>query len=404
MRSTFRLGRIAGIQIGVNWSVFVVAGLIAWMLATYVLPELQPGYPVATYWVVGIAVALTFFASLLAHEFGHSLVARRHGVVVDEITLWLLGGVSKLHADSKTAGEEFRMAVAGPLVSLSLAVAFGFVAATAVVVGLPDLVVAGFVWLAATNLILGVFNLLPAFPLDGGRVLRSILWYRSGDRLRATDTAARAGQVCGFLLVGLGLTEFAFGGVGGLWLVFLGWFVMQAARGEASVVAQTRLLAGVTVRDIMTADPVTVSADLPIDELIDRYVLGSRHSAYPVTAGAGAPIGLISLDTIRRVDAAQRASTTVGMAMLPLARVVTIAPDDEVNDVIPIMVQAQARRALVVDRDGRLTGLLSMTDVGHSLDAHGVASTGEPPAGGVARPAPAPASTPWPKAHAERPE
>lgn len=375
MRSTFRLGRIAGIRIGVHWSVFAIAGLMAWMLAAYILPELQAGYPTVTYWVVAIAVALVFFASLLAHEMGHSLVARRHGIEVDEITLWLLGGMSKLHADSETAGDELRMAVAGPFVSLALGFAFGVLASAAALIGVSGLLVAGLVWLAATNLLLGVFNLLPAFPLDGGRVLRSILWYRSGDRVAATVTAARAGQVCGFVLVGLGITEFAFGGIGGLWLVLLGWFVIQAARNEAAVVTQTQLLAGVRVRDIMTPDPVTVSPDLSIDDLIDRYVLGSRHSAYPVVAGASVPIGLISLDSVRRVDPSRRTVTTVGTAMQPLERVVVVRPDDAVNDVVPSMIQVQARRALVVDHAGRLVGLLSMTDVGHSLDARSAASS-----------------------------
>ncbi len=381
MKSTFRLGRIAGIQVGAHWSVFAIAALIAWTLASFVLPELEPGYPTASYWIVGVIVALVFFASLLAHEFGHSLVARRHGIAVDEITLWLLGGVSKLRADSETAGDEFRMAVIGPMISLGLGFAFGFVAGLAALVNVSSLAVAGLVWLAATNLLLGVFNLLPAFPLDGGRVLRAILWYRSGDRLRATETAARAGQACGYLLIGLGVAEFLFGGVAGLWLVLLGWFVIQAARNEASVVAQTELLAGVAVREIMSPEPVTVVEDLPIDQLIDRYVLGSRHSAYPVVTATGTPIGLISLDSVRRVPPAERASTTVGTAMDHLAAVVVIAPDDKVNAVIPRMVQAHARRALVVQPDGHLVGLLSMTDIGRSLDARSLAWTEHPGAG-----------------------
>ena len=229
MKSTFRLGRIAGIQVGVHWSVFAVAALIAWTLAAYVLPELQPDYGAVSYWSVGMVVALVFFMSLLAHEFGHSLVARRHGIRVDEITLWLLGGVSKLGADSATAGDEFRMAVIGPVISLGLGFAFAAVAGLAALAVVPDLVVAGLMWLAVTNLLLGVFNLLPAFPLDGGRVLRAMLWERSGSRLRATETAARVGQACGFGLVALGVAEFLFGGFTGLWMVLLGWFITQSA-------------------------------------------------------------------------------------------------------------------------------------------------------------------------------
>jgi CBS domain-containing protein len=190
--------------------------------------------------------------------------------------------------------------------------------------------------------------------------------------VRATESAARAGQACGYGLVGLGIAEFLFGGIAGLWLVLLGWFVIQAARNEAAVVAQTELLSGVTVADIMSAPPVTVAEDLTIDELIDRFVLGSRHSAYPVVTASGTPTGLISLDSIRRVSPQQRPSTTVGTAMAPLAALVVAAPGERVNEVIPRMIQAHARRALVVEPGGRLVGLLSMTDVARSLDARSV--------------------------------
>ncbi len=375
MKSTFRLGRIAGIQVGAHWSVFAIAALIAWTLATYVLPELEPGYGVVSYWSVGLVVAVIFFASLLAHEFGHSIVARRHGIKVDEITLWLLGGVSKLGADSETAGDEFRMAVIGPVISLGLGFAFAFVAGLGALAGVPDLLVTGVMWLAVTNLLLGFFNLLPAFPLDGGRVLRAMLWGRSGNRLRATQTAARVGQACGYGLVALGVAEFLYGGLGGLWMVLLGWFITQAARSEAAIVAQHELLADTAVRDIMSVDPVTVPEQLTIDDVINGFVLGARHSAYPVVTKLGMPVGLIDLDAIRRVKATERWSTTAGAAMEPLSALVVVAPTDAVNDVLPRMVESRSRRAIVIDERGHLVGLVTMTDIGHTMEARGVTLT-----------------------------
>jgi Zn-dependent protease len=348
--------------------VLAIAALIAWTLAGFVLPELEPGYNTASYWLIGVLVACIFFASLLAHELGHSLIARRHGIPVDEITLWLLGGVSKLGADSKTAGDEFRMAVVGPLISLGLGLAFGLLAGFAALVNTPGLLVAGLVWLSATNLLLGVFNLIPAFPLDGGRILRSILWHRTGDRVRATQSAARAGQITGYVLIALGVAEFLFGALTGLWLVLLGWFVSKAAQNEAALVTQQALLADVKVRDIMSPDPVTVPAGLMVDELIDRYVLGSRHSAYPVVGVDGQPVGLVTLASIRGVPAPQRSAVAVASAMHKLADVVVASPDDTVNAVLGRMLPAQARRALVVE-NGRLVGVVSMTDVARALEA-----------------------------------
>lgn len=375
MRSTIHLGRVAGIQLGAHWSVLLVAALIAWTLGAAILPEVEPGHDVLAYWLVGVGAAVLFFASLLAHELGHSLIARRQGVEVREITLWLLGGVSKLGADSGSAIDELRMAAIGPAISLVLAAAFGVVAVVVDLAGISTLVAAGLYWLAGTNLLLGLFNLIPAFPLDGGRILRAFLWRRHGDRVRATMSAARAGQAFGYALIAIGIAQFLFVGAGGLWLVLLGWFVTQAAQAEAAMVTQRELLSGVTVRDVMTPDPVVAPAEISAQDLIDRFVLGSRHSAYPVVDAQGDVVGLVTLDEVRRVPVESRATTPVAQIAVRPPAAVVVQPDDAVTNALARMVSQGARRALVLD-GGRVVGIVSMTDVGNTIERRQIAYEG----------------------------
>ena len=205
MHETFRLGRIAGIRVGANWTVLVIAFLIAWALATQLLPSAAPERPVVEYWAAGAIAALLFFLSLLAHELAHAVQARREGLEVDGITLWLLGGVAQLKGEAKTPGAEARIAGVGPLVSLLLGAAFGLSALVAQHLGLPVLVVAAAAWLGGINLVLGAFNLLPGAPLDGGRLLRAIVWRWKGDPLRATRVATSIGRGAGMALIAFGL-------------------------------------------------------------------------------------------------------------------------------------------------------------------------------------------------------
>ncbi len=262
MGQSVRIGRIAGIEVGFNWSLLVIFWLIAWSLAGARFPTQFPGYTSAAYWTAALVTAVLFFGSLLLHELAHAVVARRCGVAVDGITLWLFGGVARFRGEAMNARAELRIAAVGPGTSIVvgavlLALSFGLAAA-----GTPPLVVGATRWLGIINLVLAVFNLVPGFPLDGGRVLRALIWKKRGDRVSATRTAARAGRIFAYVLIGLGIAEFALAAsLGGLWFVFLGWFLLGAAQAEESQTLLRAALRDVRVQDAMSPDPATVPQD-----------------------------------------------------------------------------------------------------------------------------------------------
>ncbi len=271
MEQNIRLGRIAGIPVGINWSILVIFWLVAWELADLVLPGYSPHETTAIYWIVGMFTTVVFFASLLLHEVSHALVARQNKIEVRRITLWLFGGVSELESEALTPGADFRIAVVGPITSLGLAGIFGALVFLLSRGGSHQgIMVNALGWLAWINLLLGVFNLIPAAPLDGGRVLRAVLWKHGGNRVRAATTAARTGQAFGYVLVILGILEFFAVGLVGLWYVFLGWFLLSAARSEESAAVMRSSLSNVHVRDIMTPDPITFSSMMTVAELSGR--------------------------------------------------------------------------------------------------------------------------------------
>ena len=236
-----RLGTILGIPVRLDWSVVVIFGLISWSLSASVYPDLVDGYGTAEYWVAGVTTATLFFASLLADELSHSVVARRLGIGVRDITLWLFGGVSTIEGEAHTPRDEMKVAIAGPATSMAIALGAILLAAPLAAVGAPRLVTGCMLWLGSINVVLAIFNLVPAAPLDGGRVLHAWLWHRRGDRASAGVSAARAGRVFGWILVTAGVVEFGTtDSVGGIWFVLLGWFLISAARAEEARVRIAR--------------------------------------------------------------------------------------------------------------------------------------------------------------------
>jgi Zn-dependent protease len=368
MRESVRLGRIAGIRVGVNWSVLVVFWLICWSLAAALLPQQVPGATTAAYWTAGVGTAVAFFASLLAHELGHAVVARRAGLRVEGITLWLLGGVAKLDGEAADPRAELRIAAVGPLISLVLAAAAAAVAAVASVAELPRLLVASVAWLARINLLLAGFNLLPAAPLDGGRLLRGLLWWRTKDRLRSAVAAARMGRLLGALLVGLGFGELVVGaGIGGLWLALVGWFLLSAARAEETN-ARLETLAGVRVQEVMTADPVVGPSWLTVAAFLEGYAHPHRCSAFPLRGLDGTLVGMVTLGRLRTVPVRQRPTTRVETVMCPLAQVPTATPQELVLDLLPRLGSGCGGGWALVIQDGQLTGMVSPADLARALD------------------------------------
>ncbi len=233
MNGNFKVGKIAGFPIALNWSVVIIAWLLTWNLATNSFPHHASGHAELTYWLTGFAAAMVLLASLLTHELAHALVAQRYGVQVHGLTLWMFGGIAIFESEPDTPRADFRIALAGPATSFGLAVAFGAATVGARALDGAHLVVVSATWLAGINLMLAIFNMFPGAPLDGGRILRALLWRLHGDRLRATISAARAGTVVALLLIGVGLLEIVAGiRMGGLWMMFIGWFLFTNARAE----------------------------------------------------------------------------------------------------------------------------------------------------------------------------
>jgi Zn-dependent protease/CBS domain-containing protein len=372
MRDSFTLGRISGISIGVNWSWLVVFALIVWTLATGIFPSTNPGLGDSTYVAMALVAALVFFVSLLLHELGHAFEARREGMEIDGITLWLFGGVAKFKGMFPSAGAEFRIAVAGPLVSLVIGLVF---LAVAVVAGAPQEVDGVAAWLGYINLTLLVFNLLPALPLDGGRVLRSALWQARGDFGWATRIAAAIGRGMGYLFIGGGVALLIFlDAFSGAWLAFIGWFLLQAAGAEDRYLSTRQALGGLRVRDLMVPDPVTTHPDLTLGQFMDDVVRARRFTTYPVTEG-GRAVGLLPFRCVAEVPRSEWERRTVRECMRPLSEVPVVSEDDELIDAAAELSERELRRALVLDGD-RLVGLLSVTDVARALAMRGAARPG----------------------------
>jgi Zn-dependent protease/predicted transcriptional regulator len=368
VRTAFRLGRVAGVTVDVNWTVLVIVWLLMWSLASYVLPDWVPGHATAAYWMVGLLAALGLVASILGHELSHAVVAQRNGVPVDGITLWMFGGLAKLGRRASDAGAELRIALAGPAVSVAIGAVCLALAGLSFGVGGPGLFTGAVAWLGMVNLVLAVFNLLPGAPLDGGRVLAAILWRRSGDARWARERAARAGRVLGQVLIGLGVLEFAIGaGVGGLWLAVIGWFLTTSAHAEEVQSETESLFEGVRVADVMTANPRTARADLTVEEFVLRHALTSRVSSFPVVDIDGHLEGLVTLRRLRELPRERWKATTLSRAAVPLDELSVATADELLVDVLRRSGAADGR-VLVVDDCQRLVGIVTPTDVTTALD------------------------------------
>jgi Zn-dependent protease/CBS domain-containing protein len=363
MNGNIRLGRVGGVEVRINWSWLVIFALIVWSLADGVFPSQNPGLSNGTHLAMAIVAALLFFASLLLHELGHAWQARREGLEIDGITLWLFGGVSQFKSRFPSAGAEFRIAVAGPFVSLLLGAGFVLLA----LAGLPSAVDGVAAWLGYINLTLLVFNLIPALPLDGGRMLRAALWQRRRDLAWATRVATDIGRGFAYLFIVLGIAMFIFqGSFSGAWLAFIGWFLLQAATGEARYIATEAALAGLRVRDLMVRNPATIDGDLTLGRFMEEVARSPHYTTYPVV-DAEAPIGLLAFRSVAAVPRSEWDWRRVRDAMTPLDQVQLLTEDETAVDALGALSSSTSNRGLVVE-NGHLAGLLSITDLTRAFE------------------------------------
>ncbi len=375
MPGSFRIGKIAGIDIDINVSWIIILVLLTVSLATGWFPQLYPGWSSGTYWVVGLISALLLFVSVLLHELAHSLVARRRGLPVKNITLFIFGGVSNIEQEPKSPGVEFQVAVVGPLTSL-------LIGAICYLLLLPlrgtHSPLEGILfYLAVTNVLLGVFNLIPGFPLDGGRVLRSIVWKITGSLTKATRIASISGQVIAYLFILWGIWQLFTGNVlNGIWIGFIGWFLLSAAQSANTQVNLQSALSGVTVGEVMNPTPPTVPANISLQKLIDEYFL-PHGLRFALVMQADRLAGLITLSDIRHVPREQWGYIPVGQVMIPVERLHVVSPQQSLNDVLPLMAGRDVNQLPVV-QNGIPVGTVSRDAIMRYLEVRRSLGSGAP--------------------------
>jgi Zn-dependent protease/predicted transcriptional regulator len=364
MKVSWRIGRIFGIDIHIDASWLVIFGLFTWIMASYYFPSGYPQWPKWQYWAVGALTSILFFASVLGHELAHSLVAIKQGEKVRRITLFILGGVSQISEEPKQASKEFFMALVGPLASFAIAIGCYFLVLAFRPINEPLAAMARY--LSFINVLLGGFNLLPGFPMDGGRVLRAIVWKVTGNLKKATRIASSVGQgfavlfiVLGFLMMFRGLF------VNGIWIMMIGWFLHSAAGQGYHQVIMREMLAHVRAEDLMERDIQSVSGNLPIQKLVDEFIFRHRDRAF-IVADRGDIKGIVCLEDVKRISKDQWPSTMVSEAMTPQEDLVTASPEDDGNKVLAQLTTKSVHQVPVV-KDGKIQGVVCRTDILHFL-------------------------------------
>ena len=360
-RGGLPIGKPFGIQLRLHYSWFLIFALVTWLLASgYFTVKAYPTWTLSARIGAGLITSILFFGSVVAHEIMHSLVAQRQGIPVKSITLFIFGGVSQITSEPKTAGDEFRMAFVGPLSSLVLGgIFFGIYFLLRSSSAFPAQFVTGIVfWLGYINLALGVFNLIPGFPLDGGRVLRSIIWARNHDLTRSTRIASNAGRVVGFLFI-FGGIYLIFTGLwfDGIWLALIGWFLESAATGSYQQLLMQEMLKGHRAGEIMSGDCAVVPPDMTIDHLVNGNILTSGRRCFPVVSGSEI-MGLMTLHNIKEVPRDRWTTETVQEAMTPFDKLKWVRPDEELSSVMRILSEENINQVPVV-QDNKIIGMVT---------------------------------------------
>ncbi len=374
LRGTLTIGRIRGIAIQVHWSWLLILSMLTWSLSQGLFGD-ELGVTPAVRWVAGATTALAFFASVMLHELAHSFVAQHYGMKVPSITLFIFGGVSSIAEEMRSAGQEFRVAIAGPLTSWMLALLFAGIALV-LPPGVPATVLE---YLALINAVVGTFNLLPGYPLDGGRVFRAIVWARTGSLERATGLAARAGVGIAYIMIVGGVAS-AFGGlgVGGLWYVLIGLFLKNAAEGAYATLVVETALRDVPVSVAMQPAPAPVHASDSLQQVVDARMLATGERAFLIEE-SGAVVGLLTASDIARVPREEWLTTVVRRAMVPADRVKTVEPQTRLLEAMRLLQEHDIHQLPVLD-GGRVVGLLSRADVLRHIELRSAFGRSDDPA------------------------
>jgi Zn-dependent protease/CBS domain-containing protein len=377
--ASIRLGRIAGVPVGMSWSLLIIAGVFALGLAEGRFPSSDPGHTTAAYWLASMVTVLLFFASILGHELSHAIVARRNGLPVEGITLWLLGGVARLGGEAKSPGAELRIAGVGPITSAGFGAVFWVMAQGADGLGLSGLAVSVLAWLALINLVLAAFNSVPAAPLDGGRVLAALWWWRSGDRTRGLVGAATLGRWLGIGLMAFAAWQFlADDAVLALWTAVIGWFIWQSAVADGRSAITRRSLAGITAVEAARPDPPVVDEWLTVDGLVAMLGDGGDHTAFVVRESDGVLRSIVTLDEIRRVPPNRRSLVRLGEIAIPIADVTTAWATDSLLSALDRVPGDHRPEIVVYDERMCLVGVVSRADLARLV--HAASSGGHPKA------------------------
>lgn len=366
LRTNIRLFKAFGIPIEINISWFIVFALVSWSLVSVYFPSNYPGMSLAAHWVMGLVAALLLFASVVLHELGHSYVAINHGVPIKRITLFLFGGVSQMSKEASDPVTEIKIAIAGPGVSYVLMMVFFLAYFIAARGNTPQAVAPVLKYLGYVNGLLGTFNLIPGFPLDGGRLLRAIIWKLSGDLRRSTYIASRVGGFVGIAFIAVGfLSVFTGRFVFGLWMVLIGFFLRQAAEASYVHVVINSALAGVKVGDVMKSEVITVAEDLTINDLVDGYFFRYHYDCFPVTSGETLR-GLVSLDDLKNIPRERWNGTYVRDVMQQDLASLSVTSGEEVAEVLKRMVRDRCGKLPVVDGD-KVIGIITRRDIMEAL-------------------------------------
>lgn len=370
MKGSMVIGKVKGIQIEVHFSWLVIFGLVAYMMAMSYFPQYYPGWSPTLRWTAGIIISLMLFVSVLLHELSHSLVSISNGIQVKRITLFIFGGIAQIEGEPDEPIKELKIASAGPAMSIFLSVLFIVLARICASLGASEAVVVSLTYLSTVNLVLAIFNLVPAFPLDGGRVLRALIWHFKGNLHNATQIASSMGRTFGYFLIFVGIFWVMTGYfINGIWMVFIGWFIIQAAQSSYQDMVMSDIFTKIHVRDLMTDKVVIVDYQISVQELINNYFYKFKYASFPVRRNDEI-IGIVNIESVKKIIPENRSQTTVGNITTPLNGDLIISPDDTVSPALTKLFRNGIGRALVMDQ-AKLIGILSRTDILNYIRIHG---------------------------------